>query len=201
MNEKHTVALSKKLSWLLRHAAAECGLAIDAAGWVEIDDVLDELKMSREELDRVVAQNNKSRFELAGSRIRASQGHSTAASGVAPEALEASWARYEGPGPLWHGTRVEAVASIAQQGILPVSRTHVHLAPSVDSHVGKRASVDVLLEVSIDALRAHALPVFVSPNGVLLARIVPPKAIVGLRAMTKAGKKSEAEMKRALGLS
>jgi putative RNA 2'-phosphotransferase len=88
-----TVALSKKLSWLLRHAAAEQGLEIDDAGWASVGAVLRQTEMTRAELDTVVSQNDKSRFELdeAGVRIRASQGHSRAASGVSPEALEASW--------------------------------------------------------------------------------------------------------------
>lgn len=203
MNEKRTVALSKKLSWLLRHAAAEQGLAIDDAGWAFIDDVLKHTQMTREDLDTVVADNNKSRFEIdpIEQRIRASQGHSKATSGVSAEALEASWARFEGPGPLWHGTSVEAIAGIAEKGILPVSRTHVHLAPSIDSQVGKRAQVDVVLEVSVEALRAHAVLIFVSPNGVLLARHVPKQTIVGLRAMTKAGRRAEPELRALLGLT
>jgi hypothetical protein len=42
--------------------------------------------------------------------------------------------------------------------------------------------------------------IFVSPNGVLLARHVPKSAIVGLQAMTKAGKEAESEMRKLLGL-
>jgi putative RNA 2'-phosphotransferase len=44
--------------------------------------------------------------------------------------------------------------------------------------VGKRAQVDVLLEVSVARLRDHGLTVWRSPNGVLLVRRVPPDCIV-----------------------
>lgn len=194
------VERSKKMSWLLRHAAAEQGLTMDAAGWVEIDEVLRALKLSREALDAVVRDNAKARFEVEGSRIRATQGHSTSSGAVSLEALEASWALYEGPGPLWHGTNVAAVEGIAREGIQSVTRTHVHLAAAVDSQVGKRANVAVLLEVSVARLREAGLAVFVSPNGVMLARQVPVSCIVGLVGVTREGRAREAALRALFGL-
>ena len=38
---------SKKVSWLLRHGASSRGVSMDAAGWVDIADVLRELRLSR----------------------------------------------------------------------------------------------------------------------------------------------------------
>jgi putative RNA 2'-phosphotransferase len=171
---------SHKLSWLLRHGASEAGLDMDAAGWADVGDVLRTLGMSRAALDNAVRENNKARFDVRGGRIRACQGHSLAGTPVTLEALEASWERYEGDGPVWHGTRAATVGSIAREGILPGERTHVHLAEALDSTVGKRANV----EVSPARLSAAGVGLFVSPNGVLLARSVPPVAIVGLRCMT-----------------
>lgn len=175
---------SHKLSWLLRHGANEAGLDMDGAGWAAIDDVLRTLRMSRTALETVVEENNKARFEVRGGRIRACQGHSTQGMPVTQGALEASWDRFEGEGPVWHGTRIAALASIAREGILPGERTHVHLAEATDSTVGKRANVDVMLEVSPALLASSGLFLFVSPNGVILAREVPPPAIIGLRPMT-----------------
>lgn len=191
---------SKKMSWLLRHAATSQGVAMDAAGWVEIAEVLRALGLSREQLDAVVRDNSKARFEVDGSRIRATQGHSTAPGAVSLAALEASWAPYDGSGPLFHGTNPSAISGIAREGILPVSRTHVHLAAAVDSQVGKRANVAVLLEVSAARLRAQGLGVFVSPNGVILARRVPVDCIVGLVGVTREGRGRAAELRRMLGL-
>ncbi len=99
------VALSKRLSWLLRHGANESGLAMDEAGWSEVDDVLQVLGVTRAELDLAVSQNDKGRLAVSGSRIHACQGHSLEAMPVTREALEASWEVFYPQGPLWHGTR------------------------------------------------------------------------------------------------
>lgn len=173
------VRLSRKLSWLLRHGAQEAGVAQDARGFVAISDALRVARCSREDLDRVVRDNAKKRFEIVGAQIRAVQGHSTGV--VTVEALEASYQRYAGPDIVLHGTSFHAVPGIARDGISPMARTHVHLAPHAQSVVGKRAAVDVFLEVSVSALATHELVVFESPNGVLLVRHVPVACIVGMR--------------------
>jgi len=189
---------SKKLSWLLRHGAGEQGLSMDTAGWVPVDEVLRKLRLDQQTLELVVAENNKSRLELSGGRVRVCQGHSVEGMPVTREALEASWSRYEGPGPLWHGTSADAVPSIAREGILSVGRTHVHLAEATDSKVGKRANVDILLEISVPRLRAAGLGVFQSSNGVVLVRQVPPSCLTGLVAGTRAGRAREAELRALL---
>jgi putative RNA 2'-phosphotransferase len=173
---------SKAVSWLLRHGAPSVGVAMDAAGWVAVADVLRHLKLSPAELEQIVAENNKTRFEVRGDQIRASQGHSTETP-VTREALEASWTPYTGDGPLYHGTTRAAVPSILAQGILPQARTHVHLAAAPDSRVGKRANVEVLLEVNVACLRGAGLGVWQSANGVLLARLVPPSCVVVSRPL------------------
>src|SRR5512143_946378 len=139
---------SKKLSWLLRHGANEAGLEMDAAGWADVAEVRRILGLSRAALAEAVRENDKARLELRGSRIRACQGHSRAGMPVTLEALEASWERYDGDGAIWHGTRVAAIPGIAREGILPGERTHVHMTDALDSAVGKRAAVDVMIEVS-----------------------------------------------------
>lgn len=172
--------LSRKLSWLLRHGAPEAGVAQSADGFVAIDDALRVAGCDRDTLDELVRDNAKKRFEIDGDRIRAVQGHSSNA--VTLEALEATYTRYDGPDVILHGTSFASVSGIAERGIVAMARTHVHLAPHATSIVGKRASVDVFVEVSSRALAAHGIPVFVAPNGVLLARRVPTECIVGLRA-------------------
>lgn len=169
-------SFSKKLSWLLRHGASQKNLPMDQAGWVEIDAVLRQLRMSRADLDQAVLHNNKSRLEVRGSQIRASQGHSLDAMPVTQEALEASWARYEGSEYLWHSTQPHLVDSIRAQGLLRGDRTHVHLASSRDSKVGKRVA-PTMIQVSLSKLRAAGQEVFVSSNGVVLTRFVPATCI------------------------
>jgi putative RNA 2'-phosphotransferase len=187
---------SKKLSWLLRHGALEAGLAMDAAGWAEVDDVRRVLGMSRGALEAAVRDNEKQRLELRGTRMRASQGHSLDGMPVTCEALEASWEVHEGGTTVFHGTRIAALAGIAREGILPGERTHVHLAEATDSTVGKRSAVDVVLEVSPLALRGLGLSLYRSPNGVVLARRVPAPAIVGLLPQVERARRKEAELRQ-----
>src|SRR5690242_6294049 len=82
MDKRHT-AVSKFLSYVLRHRPGEIGIVLDSAGWVAIDDLLAASaahgqKISRADLEYVVAHNDKKRFAVSddGLRIRASQGHS-----------------------------------------------------------------------------------------------------------------------------
>jgi putative RNA 2'-phosphotransferase len=166
------VRISKKLSWLLRHGAGEKGLAMTPDGWAAIDDVLTQLGIDRPALDRAVELNDKNRLQVAGSLIRACQGHSLAGMPVTVEALESSWLRVYPTASLWHGTTPAAVPAIRRDGLRPGRRTHVHLAPSPDSRVGKRFTAAVLLRVD-----PADLVVFEAPNGVLLTRHVPPAAI------------------------
>ena len=188
---------SKKLSWLLRHGANEAGLAMSAAGFARIDDVLAIVALSRAELDVVVAENNKARYELSddGVCVRACQGHSMAGTPVTREGLEATWTIVEGDDDVVHGTSVAAARLIVREGLLAMERTHVHLAPSATSVVGKRANVDVLLIVSPPKLRAAGFPVFRARNGVLLARAVPKAAIVGVTGENRPGRAAVDELR------
>lgn len=189
------IAASKKLSWLLRHGAREAGVTLDLEGWASLDEVLRVLSLSEETVLRVVASNEKKRFELDAltRRMRASQGHSEGL--VESESIESTWTRFEGESPLFHGTQRAHVAQIAREGLIAMSRTHVHLAASKDALVGKRANVDVLLAIDPVKVRAEGEALFVSPNGVILARRIPPSAIVGLEAMTRASRAEEAALR------
>jgi putative RNA 2'-phosphotransferase len=179
---------STRVSWLLRHGANERRLAMDTAGFAPIADVLRETRLSRPELDDVVAENNKQRFQIVGDRIRAVQGHSLDGTPVTLAGLEASWNIVVDDAPLFHGTSVDAARAIlTSEGVHAAARSHVHLAAAVDATVGKRAAVDVLLVVDPRRLRTAGLQVFRAPNGVLLARAVPRMAVVAVRACTRRG--------------
>ncbi len=190
-----SVSGSKRLSWLLRHGARESGLPMDEAGWAPLARVLTLCGLDEHELDAVIRDNNKARFQRVGDRVRATQGHSLEGTPVTLEGLEASWEIWQGSSLLWHGTTVEACKSIAETGVLPMARSHVHLAETPESRVGKRAGVAVLLGVDPIVLRERELPVFRSPNGVILVREVPPSSVVSLRCLTKRARRAEADLR------
>jgi putative RNA 2'-phosphotransferase len=176
---------SQYLSWLLRHGAIEVGLPMDAAGWAPVAEVRRLARLSEAALEEVISQNTKSRLQRDGDRIRASQGHSLEGTPVTLEALEKSWLPWSGTESIWHGTRTELVESILRKGLLAQARTHVHLAESVDSKVGKRAGVGVLLELSPARIRSAGQPIFISDNGVILVRHVPAESIVALHPCSR----------------
>ena len=184
--DRDLVKDSKRVSWLLRHGAPEQKIPIDPAGWVAVGDVLRTLRMSEARLDEVVGQNDKKRFEKVGGRIRACQGHSRAA--VSLDALEASWTEHAGDAPVFHGTSVDAALAIADEGIKPQARSHVHLAPSERSKVGKRWSCDVLLEIDPTRLRSRGHKLWQSGNGVVLTRYVPADCVVGIHPLVARAK-------------
>ena len=169
------VRLSKFLSLVLRHQPQAIGLALDPNGWVDVADLIRRANaagrpLTRDMLDRVVAENDKKRFAFSddGTRIRASQGHSVevdlALTPVAP------------PDTLFHGTAVAFVPSIRAKGLIPGKRQHVHLSADAGTAtaVGRRHGVPVVLTVRAGEMTAAGHQFYRSANGVWLTAHVPP---------------------------
>jgi putative RNA 2'-phosphotransferase len=169
------VRLSKRLSYVLRHRPDSVGLTLDDAGWVDVDELLAALGMTRDELEHVVATNDKRRFafDQAGTRIRASQGHSVAVQlGLAP---------VEPPPVLFHGTPERNLAAIRAEGLRPGNRHAVHLSPDEATArvVGARRGRPVVLAVDAAAMAADGVVFTQSANGVWLVDAVPPRYLSG----------------------
>ena len=129
------VRTSRLLARVLRHAPASVGITLDASGWVSVPTLLDALArhgtvLSRARLERVVAGNDKQRFELdpEEERIRARQGHSVAVD----LGLEAT----PPPAVLYHGTPERNLETILRQGLRRGARHHVHLSGDVGTATG-----------------------------------------------------------------
>ena len=174
MSNAQLVSLSKRFSFALRHGPASFGLVLDHEGWASLDALLRALAISRPALEQVLAQPGKRRFELSadGRSIRASHGHSV------PVDLPPT----EEPPPetLFHGTVARFVPSIREQGLLPGTRQHVHLAETRDqaTSVAARRGKPVLLLVPTAPLVAAGYPFHRSSSGVWLLPHVPSVHIV-----------------------
>jgi putative RNA 2'-phosphotransferase len=176
MDSDRLIAASKRLSFHLRHAPERIGLTLDSAGWVGIDELLAALgrhglRLSRAELDDVVAGNDKRRFayDETGTRIRANQGHSTPVDLDLPVVTP--------PPVLFHGTAERFLPAIERAGLRPMARHDVHLSPTVTTAeaVGRRHGRPVVLRVDADAMTRDSYEFRVSANGVWLTREVPPR--------------------------
>ena len=168
------VRASKFLSLVLRHKPETIGITLDSAGWVNVRVLLAAMgdRMDRALLDRVVAENNKKRFEFSpsGLRVRASQGHTlTVDLGYEPQ---------EPPGYLFHGTPITALPSIRATGLSKMDRHAVHLSEdgATAQTVGSRHGKCVVLCVYAGTMYWNGYGKFYkSTNGVWLTDCVPPE--------------------------
>ncbi|MDT0609751.1 RNA 2'-phosphotransferase [Streptomyces lancefieldiae] len=174
MDDRRTVKVSKYLSKHLRHQPERIGLTLDEAGWVEIDTLIAAaaahgFRFTREELDHVVATNDKRRFAIEGTRIRASQGHSIDVNLGLPAATP--------PPYLYHGTVARNLESIRSEGLRPMHRHDVHLSADRETatRVGARRGRPVVLSVDAAAMHRDGHVFRVSANGVWLTQAVPPQ--------------------------
>lgn len=172
MDEERLIRVSKYLARHLRHRPERIGLTLDAHGWVEIDRLLAAaaahgFPITREELDRVVAENDKRRFAVEGGRIRADQGHSVPVDLGLPPATP--------PELLYHGT----VAAIRAEGLRRMRRHAVHLSPDPQTaaRVGARRGRPVVLTVAAGAMHRAGYEFQRGANGVWLTARVPPEFI------------------------
>jgi len=168
------VRLSKRMSSWLRHHPEAIGLEMDGAGWVRVDELLAKAAargqaFSRAQLEEVVAENTKKRFEFDETEtlIRARQGHSVP--------VELGYATAEPPEVLFHGTVQNTLTLIWRDGLLPMKRHAVHLSPDKETavKVGSRHGKPAVLAVAAARMHAEGYTFFVTGNGVWLTDAVP----------------------------
>lgn len=169
-----TVKISKFLSRVLRHKPETIGLTLDSAGWTSVEELLRACEqhgfpLSREELEAVVATNDKQRFSLSedGQHIRANQGHSVE--------VELGYQPAEPPEFLYHSTVERFLPSIRAKGLLKGQRHHVHLSPNVATaaKVGRRRGKPAILTISSGQMYRAGYLFYQSTNGVWLTDHVP----------------------------
>jgi putative RNA 2'-phosphotransferase len=166
----------RTLLYALRHAPAEFGLALDAAGWVAVDELLLAVRVNRPVCARLTAvqlaallAHDPGRFELCDGRVRARYGHSTPRTSLGAPAAP--------PDVLFHGLPLATLAAVMRDGLRPMGRTHVHLTSDAE-YAGRVAACrgeGTVLPVL--ARQAHTNGVRFHPAGphVWLADPVPPR--------------------------
>ncbi|CAL9486996.1 RNA 2'-phosphotransferase [Streptomyces sp. enrichment culture] len=174
MHPQRAVTVSTYLSRHLCHRPEQIGLTLDAGGWVEIDTLIAAaaahgFTLTHDELAHVVAANDKRRFAVEGTRIRASQGHSVEVDlGLAPSVP---------PRYLYHGTVARFLDAIRAEGLRPMTRHDVHLSADRETaaRVGARRGRPVVLTVDARTLHDAGHVFRLSANGVWLTASVPPR--------------------------
>jgi putative RNA 2'-phosphotransferase len=175
---KDYVAMSKFLSFVLRHKPESIGLTLDAKGWANMEELVrlaneDGQVLTIDDIAYVVASSDKQRFVLdpSGQRIRANQGHSVK--------VDLELAALQPPMLLYHGTATRFLTSIRQSGLLKQARHHVHLSPDADTAilVGSRHGRPAVLTVQAGQMSRNNYLFYCSENGVWLTDHVPPAFI------------------------
>lgn len=172
------VALSKEISYALRHAPWEYELELDEEGFVSIDQLLAALNentdrehsVTVDDLMVVMRTSDKKRHEIAGDKIRAFYGHTTPQK-IAKEVTEP-------PAVLYHGTARRFLDAILQEGLKPMARQYVHLSVDVETakSVGARRDVKpVLLAIDSELAASEGLSFYIGNDKVWLADEVPAK--------------------------
>lgn len=168
-NMSDFVHKEKSLAFLLRHDHENYDFGIH--GWREVCDLVEYHGFSCEELEYIVANSSKQRFEFSEDNlwIRARQGHSF----KVDLQLEPSIP----PECLYHGTISDKLPSIMEMGLLPMSRYQVHLSVDVATaiEVGSRRKGEVaILKVAARKMWEDGHRFWLSRNGVWLVDTVPP---------------------------
>ena len=178
MKKHDTKRISKFLSLVLRHQPQTIGITLDENGWVDIGELLKGMalarnRVSREQLEHVVASNDKQRFTISddGQRIRAKQGHSVE--------VDLGYQAATPPEYLCHGTPARFVKFIRASGLKKMNRHHVHMHADrkLAAEVGGRRGRPVLLIIRSLEMREAGNKFFVTENNVWLADHVPQEFI------------------------
>lgn len=169
-------ALSKVLSYALRHQPDEFGLTTDQHGFVPLNELVAALRerpkwadLNEEQITQIVEGSEKQRFEVRDGLIRARYGHSF---DVDPPGEPS-----EPPEMLYHGTPRRAVRIILEDGLKSTRRKYVHLSVAIEEakEVGlRRDPQPVILEVQ--AMKAHGEGVkfYRATEKIYLCENIPP---------------------------
>jgi len=178
MEEARKKSIGKFLSLILRHEPSKIGIQLDANGWANIDELIQQcgkhrVSFTRKELDEIVATNTKKRYSLNEdqTKIRANQGHSIV--------VDLEFTPQVPPVYLYHGTADRFLPSIYKEGIKKMNRQHVHLSQDKETAiaVGSRHGRVVVLTILAGKMQEDGVLFFCSANGVWLTDYIDSKYI------------------------
>ena len=182
-------ALSKVLSFALRHQPEEFGLNTDERGFVPLNELVLALQerpkwvdITEEEILKIVDGGEKLRFEVRDGLIRARYGHSF---DVQPASDPV-----EPPEKLYHGTPRRAVPVVMDDGLRSMRRRFVHLSKSLDTakQVGERRDPNsIVIEIHAKEAHENGVKFYSATEEIYLCENVPPPYLRELSAEEASG--------------
>lgn len=182
MSHRHVVtALSKLMTYILRHRPDEFGLVLDEDGFVSLKELVQAIAeekgwsyVRRSHIMEVASTTERERFEIQDEKIRAIYGHSL------PHRIH-----YETAAPptiLYHGTRRKSYQHILQRGLDPMGRSYVHLttSPELAMRIGRRRDPQpVLLEIQARRASEEGITFYLVNPLIYLVNHIPSSYING----------------------
>jgi putative RNA 2'-phosphotransferase len=168
--------LSKFLSYVLRHHPEEYYIELDEEGFAPLKELMEAMINTHhswakvEDIEKLISEGEKKRFEIKGDKIRALYGHSVEVK------IKNSFCP---KGPLYHGTSPEKLSTIISGGLYPMGRQFVHLSTDKETAyaVGKRHHPQPIV-LEIDAEKACKSGIkFFDRGVVVLSEKIPPEFI------------------------
>ena len=168
--------LSKFLSYVLRHHPEEYNIELDEEGFTPLKELIGSMMNTHiswakvEDIEKLISEGERKRFEIKGDKIRALYGHSVKVK-IGESFCPNSF--------LYHGTSPNLLPEILNNGLTPMRRQFVHLSSNKETAyaVGKRHHPEpVILE--IDAVKACEKGIkFFDRGAVVLSKEIPPEFI------------------------
>jgi putative RNA 2'-phosphotransferase len=174
------IKLSKFLSFVLRHHPEQYNLELDDEGFTSLKELMKSIKSTRhswaklEDIEKLISEGEKKRFEIKGDKIRALYGHSVKVK------IEDSFCPEDF---LYHGTSPDILPEILADGLCPIGRQFVHLSKNKKTayEVGLRHHPEPVI-LKIDAAGACKNGAsFFDRGEVILSEKIPPEFIEPLK--------------------
>lgn len=148
LSNSEMVEVSKYMCYALRHEPEELG-GLDESGFTEISELVDAVnreknlskKVSQEDIEAIVEDDNEQRYVVKNNMIKATSGHSKGVKGTAEDIGE------EIPELLYHASAKRNARDIIEEGLKPMSRKNVHMTDEKKKAIskGKRHSDNVVV--------------------------------------------------------
>lgn len=159
---------SKRLAYILRHSCLP-----DHNGWVSSSVLVLEYDFTALELERIVFEDDKGRFEFSddGLFVRALYGHSIDVDLELIPSLPSD--------TLYHGTAEKYIDRIINEGLKPCKRNYVHLSETKEmaQQVGSRRGVPIVLSVDVKSMSEDGYKFYKAQRGVWLVDCIPSEYI------------------------
>jgi len=156
MNDTELDSLGRIMAGVLRHFPEKIGLAVDGHGWVDLNNFIKAISVSRSgfhwlrpnHIEAIILTDPKGRYQIDGGMIRATYGHS-----IDVNLDDLPMADID---EFFYPVTEEEIDLILEGGLHPVDRKKVHLSGSIEKALeAGRVRAEEPLILRIDGAKAR----------------------------------------------